>query len=154
MNIFKKYIKIHAPALLLLPLLFIPGMGLAAEQGATATQPPSFRLDATIMQIDLPGNKMVVAEREIRLLSEVTDGKTVWLTRFTDAANKDIPVERFKDRDRVLVTGNQVSPMVIEAYSVSLAPTSLRAAPKPQSPPQVSPDPSSPIRQEGGVWKN
>ena len=62
-----------------------------------------FKLKARVMDIDLTYNRIVVAEKEMTLLSHFENNKTVWGTRFLDMEGNQISPDTIEPGSRVLV---------------------------------------------------
>lgn|GEM_PF-1550731 len=153
MKFLKKINTFHTLVFLISILLFSAGSCLAGDQNSSTDQEPAFEFTARIMKIDLDHNLMIVAEEEIHLLSTTQGNKKIWQTHFVDAAKKTIPVQRFKNKDKVFVLGNRTSSGAIEAEVVALlVPATDKIKISPQQ--QDNTVPPAPTYQEGGVWKN
>ncbi len=145
----KYYTKITF--LCLCSLLAVANLSFAEEQTALA-------LEASIMEIDLDNELMIVAEKDVRLLSQMVDGKKVWKTVFVDDKGNSISAATFRKRDRVLVHGEKTTSGAIEAreiVKITEQTTTERKTYDTKSEDANFNKPLPPeIRLEGGVWKN
>lgn len=110
------------------------------------------------MEIDLKNDLMVVAEKDIHLLAQIVNGKKVWKTVFVDAQGNPIPAQTYKEKDRVLVRGEESASGAIVAHEIIKFSEQSTEKKKPSS---TNPENSNSynslppeIRLEGGVWKN
>lgn len=76
----------------------ICGIGIANDNTSGI-----YELEAKVMSIDLTYNRIVIAEKEMTLLSHIENKKTVWDTRFQDVDGSQISPDRIKSGSRVLV---------------------------------------------------
>jgi len=115
---------------------------------SVAGQKTATELNATIMEIDLKHDVMIVAEKEVQLSAYMAKGKKKWGTVFKDDRGNTISAETLKVRDHILVRGEETSAGVIEALEV----TKLYS----ETPFNVKVNKSgvTGIHLEGNVWKN
>ncbi|MBU0484841.1 MAG: hypothetical protein KKB30_10050 [Proteobacteria bacterium] len=98
MSVLRKYHTVNI-VLLICTLLAIATPALAGQKGL------SVELNARIMEIDLGNQKMIVGEKDILLLARLDNGDRKWQTVFVDAKGHTISPVTLKQRDRVLVKG-------------------------------------------------
>ncbi len=140
---------------LLLCGLFLAVAALPSEGRADETT--AYELNASVMEIDLGNNLIVVAEKEIHLLSRLEDGVKKWETVFKNDSGREISVNTLQVRDNVLIKGNKSTTGILTADEVTLLPAeqeSLKKGQVKQQPESAAQPSSTPVRLEGGVWKN
>jgi hypothetical protein len=130
----------------------LPGVCSAQEQNDVEATASQVKLNATIMEIDLNNNFMIVAEKRINLLSRLEKGKKIWATAFVDTNGQETSVGKFQIRDRVNVIGRETASGEIEAHTIiHLQEENIQEKIK-QGTSKVPP--SSLMHLNEGVWKN
>jgi len=128
---------------------------MAKELASITYEESPFPLRATVMEIDLENNSIIVAEKYIHLLSSIQNGEKKWVTRFLDADYQSISPETLQIRDRVIVEGRLTENGTLEAVGITLRPPDNRAR-KTTITPEVEKPKNAPytIRKVNGVWVN
>ncbi len=146
MKVLNRYFSICSGILFSCALFFSAASCIAQQSGSVGNS-ESFELNATIMEIDLAGGLMIVAEKEIHLLSYMENGEKKWKTAFLDDNGAEISINLFKRNSRVLVKGVETDSGGVEASEITLLPAKKKDMPStPRSP--------SPVKLQGGVWSN
>ena len=90
-------------SLAIFAMLLLTGMcctGMAAE-----TDPDSCELKGGVMYIDLDKGLVIIAEKEVALLSHYEKKEKIWDTQFVDKEGRQITPDQIKRRDRVQMRG-------------------------------------------------
>ena len=107
-------------------------------------------LNATILDINLTSRMIVVAEKDIHLLTKVENNQLVWQTVFNDKSGKSISATSLQVGDRVIVKMKDPDADRLEAESVTFIKSSELVPTKSASPSGQS----LPVQLQDGVWKN
>ncbi len=126
-------------------LLVTGGLSFAADQDNGTIDAASVNITAKIMEIDLDQDSMVIAEKNIQLLSTMQGTNKIWRTVFMDAEGRTISAQDFKVRDKVRLEGLQAGSGTITALSITLLSSKKRAKPD---------NSESSVRLENGTWVN
>jgi hypothetical protein len=158
--------KMSAKYLTLLRILFfasglfftgMTGSCLAEEQNDVDIASP-IEINASIMEVDLANNFLIVAEKKINLLSRIENGNKKWQTVFLDTNGREISINKLQIKDRVIVTGKVIIPgteaktEVIEADTVTLIGEKKEKEKNKQE--TNIPSSPTPVHLKDGVWKN
>ena len=93
--------KITSLAMALFAMLLCTGIcGISIAEN---NEPGFFELKARVMEIDLAYNRIVIAEKEMTILSHFENNKTVWDTRFLDMKGHEISPDTIEPGSKVLV---------------------------------------------------
>ncbi len=119
-----------------------------AEEQANATGTASkFELNASIMEINLENNFIVVAEKKISLPYSTKNEQKEWHTAVITADGQSISMTSLKRRDRIMVTGTESTTQGMKAEKITLLDAEKSPIPSAKKQPAK-------IYQENGVWKN
>ncbi len=155
MKTFYKNALVLDCVLLVVYTLLSATVSIAASQVDPEDEAGPFKINATIMEINLNTNLIVIGEKNIYLRSSKNNGQKVWNTVFEDAKGKKISVDDLKYRDRVLVNGNKSLSGVMKADSVTLIKSAESTEQgKVNQEAGSTTQRSLPVYQEKGVWKN
>lgn len=129
-------------------------LNAADSQSNTMEESSAFHINATIMEINLNKNFMVIAEKYIFLKHTVQDGKKQWQTEFLNAKGQKITVTAFAKKDRVNVDGTVTTSEKIVADKITLLESAAVPAKNVGQGAEVSSEQSSSPQFVNGVWKN
>lgn len=119
----------------------------AEEQTNETSNASKFDLNASIMEINLENNFIVVAEKKISLPYSTKNGEKEWHTLVITADGQSIHMTSLKRRYRVIVTGTESITQGMKAEQITLLDAEKSPIPSAEQQP-------SKIYQENGVWKN